>query len=373
MSPYIGRWPAVTRLLGGSWWTGSFVELRLITDLSDQNNVNLGTLAWLSDRGKVRTLPGVHAKVYIFDNQAIVTSANLTETAFTKRREIGVWLSADESRETVEIFESWWAHEASEVSTTELERFRERRKFGEIDEDNDGAFKLRKLWELPDKPAPQLFDIKEAEKTGNYAQYLQKYRELARLYESKQRLWEDAPLYLEVDAFLNFLFHGGARPSEPFKGSARARSLTDESRDREVGTLARVFALWLQDRTDEKVWRMRRLSTVRRLLSEDKIHHLDMGGVEDVLDCIHAMGALPWPRMEFLRSGRNSIEVIRDAWSKLLFGDGGKEKRMERCQKQLYSFGPSSTQELLGCFYPDKYPLKNSNSDAGLRYLGYEV
>jgi hypothetical protein len=363
----------VTRLLGGSWWTGSFVELRLITDLSDQNNVNLGTLAWLSDRGKVRTLPGVHAKVYIFDNQAIVTSANLTETAFTKRREIGVWLSADESRETVEIFESWWAHEASEVSTTELERFRERRKFGEIDEDNDGAFKLRKLWELPDKPAPQLFDIKEAEKTGNYAQYLQKYRELARLYESKQRLWEDAPLYLEVDAFLNFLFHGGARPSEPFKGSARARSLTDESRDREVGTLARVFALWLQDRTDEKVWRMRRLSTVRRLLSEDKLHHLDMGGVEDVLDCIHAMGALPWPRMEFLRSGRNSIEVIRDAWSKLLFGDGGKEKRMERCQKQLYSFGPSSTQELLGCFYPDKYPLKNSNSDAGLRYLGYEV
>jgi hypothetical protein len=132
--------------------------------------------------------------------------------------------------------------------------------------------------------------------------------------------------------------------------------------------LATAFAAWLQGQSDQKTERMKRLKTVQDLLSKDHIGDLDMADVNAILDCIHAMGALPWPRMNFLSSPKNTIENIRNAWSMLLFGDGGEEKRIERCRKQLHSFGPSSTQELLGCFYPEKYPLKNDNSDAGLRY-----
>ena len=330
-------------------------------------------MAWFADRGRIATLPGVHAKIYIIDDQAIVTSANLTETAFTKRREIGLLPSASESAQTIDIFQSWWKSEATEVGPDELANFGLHRKFGNFDEDYENAFKLKSLWALPGKPADHLFDTKEAEKTGNYAQYLQKYKELAGLYESQQRLWGDAPIFLEVDAFLNFLFHGEGRPSEPYKGPVPARSLSEEAREAAIAHLAPAFAKWLAERSDQKAERVQRLHTVRKLLSKDQIEFLDMKDVNAVLDCIHAMGALPWPRLNFLGSPINTIENIRDAWSKLLFGLGGEESRIEKCRKQLYSFGPSSTQELLGCFYPDKYPLKNDNSDAGLRYLGYTI
>lgn len=46
----------------------------------------------LSNRGETRNLPGLHAKVYMSDSQAIVTSGNLTEAGLTKNAELGVLL-----------------------------------------------------------------------------------------------------------------------------------------------------------------------------------------------------------------------------------------------------------------------------------------
>ncbi len=40
VSPYIGRWPAVSSLLGANWWLSRTVLLRVITDIEDQTNVN---------------------------------------------------------------------------------------------------------------------------------------------------------------------------------------------------------------------------------------------------------------------------------------------------------------------------------------------
>ncbi len=72
------------------------LDLRVITDTTDPRNANRGTLLHFVDRGTVKSIPGIHAKVYIFDSRVLLTSANLTETAFTKRREIGTLLSAEE-------------------------------------------------------------------------------------------------------------------------------------------------------------------------------------------------------------------------------------------------------------------------------------
>jgi hypothetical protein len=41
--------------------------------------------------------------------------------------------------------------------------------------------------------------------------------------------------------------------------------------------------------------------------------------------------------------------------------------------RALAFFGTSSVQELLGSYYPDEYPIRNSNSDAGIRFFGYRV
>lgn len=371
VSPYIGRWPAITCLLGTSWWMRAAFDFRVITDLSEASNVNAGTLSWLLDRGSIRSLPGVHAKVYIFDNQALVTSANLTETAFTKRREIGLLLTAEEADDAINAFSAWWTV-GQAVSDADRQQLKASRNLAGFPETTSGA-DLKTLWDLPPKPDQSLFACKEAESAGLYGQFLQHYRELAEIYESEQRIWKDAPLYVEVDAFLNFLFHEGAKPSEPFRSPAGPRQLTMGQRKEAVRQHASEFAAWLNAHLGEKEWRTTRLHTVQNLLAKDAIGNLNMDGVHKVLDCIHAMGALPWPKMQFLQAPQNTIEAIRKAWSELLFGEGNEERRILRCQEMLYNFGPSSTQELLGCFYPDKYPLKNTNVDAGLRFFGYRA
>ena len=39
----------------------------------------------------------------------------------------------------------------------------------------------------------------------------------------------------------------------------------------------------------------------------------------------------------------------------------------------LRNFGLSSIYELIGWYYPDKYPLMNNNSDCGMRFFGYTI
>ncbi|MFQ6127782.1 MAG: helicase-related protein [Thermoplasmata archaeon] len=57
----------------------------------------------------------------------------------------------------------------------------------------------------------------------------------------------------------------------------------------------------------------------------------------------------------------------------LLYGPGPLEARMTNCTEALNHFGRSSVQELAGFFWPEEFPIRNSNISAGLRYLGYEV
>jgi phosphatidylserine/phosphatidylglycerophosphate/cardiolipin synthase-like enzyme len=98
VSPYIGQWQAAGALLGANWWRGTSVILEVITDLTNPQNVNKGTLRRLLDRGAVRQLLGVNAKIFVVGNDAILTSANFTNTGFRKRYEAGILLRGEESK-----------------------------------------------------------------------------------------------------------------------------------------------------------------------------------------------------------------------------------------------------------------------------------
>jgi PLD-like domain len=162
------------------------LDLRVITDISDPRNANRGTLLHFIDRGTVKSIPGVHAKVYIFDSCVLLTSANLTKTAFTKRREIGTLLNERESAEAIQIFETWWrlAEDLNEAALSELEKSAKTEVFPEP----DGAG-LPSLWSLPSRPATEQFaGSGETERTSNYRQFLKNYREISSIYESVQRV-----------------------------------------------------------------------------------------------------------------------------------------------------------------------------------------
>ncbi len=368
VSPYIGRWPAVSSLLGADWWSSS-VLLRVITDINGPHNVNQGTLIRLLERGPVRTLKGVHAKIYIVDDRAIVTSANLTETAFTKRREIGTLLEPTESKEVIAIVSSWWDNYATEISLDSVKTWQ---AIPAYTPEEEGAG-LPKLWSLPQKPSDDLFSSsgKNAQGFADYRKFLNDYSELARQYVALQRLWPETPLFLETDAFLNYLFHEAeGTPSFVFRENSNPRTLTNDERAEELGSWAPKFAQWVRD-SQEQDYRVKYSRLIRKLLGKDWVDDLSLDEVRQVLDCLHCMRTYPPNMKKFLNPINNDLETIRSAWKDLIHGGDKPEQRMQRCNASLRFFGTSSVQELLGWYYPDEFPIRNGNSDAGLRFWGY--
>ena len=68
----------------------------------------------------------------------------------------------------------------------------------------------------------------------------------------------------------------------------------------------------------------------------------------------------------------NQLSTIKQEWEFLLHEtDVPIEARMTRCYERLIGFGQSAVQELPGWYNPKKYPIRNGNSNAGLRFLGY--
>jgi hypothetical protein len=77
-------------------------------------------------------------------------------------------------------------------------------------------------------------------------------------------------------------------------------------------------------------------------------------------------------RTRFLNPRNNRLSAVRAEWKFLLHGtDDPIEARMTRCNQRLFGFGQSAVQELPGWYEPKKYPIRNANSSAGLRFLGY--
>jgi phosphatidylserine/phosphatidylglycerophosphate/cardiolipin synthase-like enzyme len=105
---YIGEPSSIRKILGTRWLRDRSVSVRLLIDSTHLESVDTATLQLFRNRGEVRVLAGLHAKLYICDDVCFLTSANLTETAFGRRYEIGAMLDGPQAIEVVEVFERWW-------------------------------------------------------------------------------------------------------------------------------------------------------------------------------------------------------------------------------------------------------------------------
>ena len=63
--PYIGGIVAVRKILGRNWIENPTVSVRLLTDTSEFSNFNSDAFELFSERGEIRHLAGVHAKIFI--------------------------------------------------------------------------------------------------------------------------------------------------------------------------------------------------------------------------------------------------------------------------------------------------------------------
>jgi hypothetical protein len=153
-SPFVGGWSATKCLLDTRWQHESVVGVRLLTDIENKGWLDPATIRAIAGRGDVKHIHGLHAKIFIVDDCALVTSANLTRTAFERRTEIGVFLSGAESAQVIGIFERWW-NDAEDPPNGWIEKLAVPTQRGVRNGrgDEPGGARLRKLHSLPPEPS----------------------------------------------------------------------------------------------------------------------------------------------------------------------------------------------------------------------------
>ncbi len=369
-SPFIGDFTTARRILGRKWLDNAKIEVRLIID-KDNTSLNPNTIKNFHDVGDVKSIKGLHAKIYIVDNYALLTSANLTNTAFSKRYEVGVFLSKAESRPVIKLYDIWWKNVAENISPDWTPKIPKRTA---KKEDEPVIASLKSLWRLPADPGNPSERI--AHGFRNYDLFLRSYKEFAQKYSSIQRLWKDVPLYFETDSFLNYLYHHAKRlPSKRYR-KTKARRLTEKQKIREIKKYAKLFKAWLSsddERKDYKDHYLESSKEIKTILSKKHILNIKKSEVKKVVTNLNCMG-ISIQRHRFLNPKNNKIHTIRKSWKFLLYDENIPiQNRMNLCKNELNYFSYSSIGEILGFFKPSKFPLRNGNSIAGMRFFGYNV
>jgi PLD-like domain len=353
-------------VLGRAWWDKDGLDVRLITD-PDERQPNRDTALRFAERGKIKTLRGVHAKLYIVDKGVLMTSANLTSAGFSRRHEAGLILKGEAAQSAILLFEKWWDM-AIDLSKERVLRLPRR---GLLTTGEDARLGLPEPTELPADPGDFGGEVFLGT-FGDYPEFLDCYGQLVQAYTSLPRVWPGLPIYLETDAFLDYLYHHDGKPSQKFK--AKRRQLSAKQQEAEIRKYALTFQSWATGRKDDKRWRLSNANAIHHILSPANIDHLDRAKIREVAGRLNCMGDNRVLN-RFLKHPRNTTKNVREAWRGLLYGHHKTlpTDEMAACASSLFGFKRSSVQELLGWYWPAKFPLRNLNVDSGLRFLGYDV
>lgn len=367
--PYIGSPTTVRRILGREWFDSPTVSVKLLTDTSDLSCLDTETIQLFYNRGQVKTITGLHAKIYIADDFCIVTSANLTNTAFSKRHEIGILLTPSESKQVIETFNVWWK-KSENVKPEKLTKIFKK----VITSKEERGVSLPTLFDLPEDPGSFIKNL--AKRFLNYDRLVADYEDFAKKYSSIQRIWKNKPLYFEIDGLFNYLYHHA--PNTPSKeySKEQPRNLTEQRQMDEIKKWALKYKEWnknvfrVNHGEDDIEWRMYYSKTLKRFLSSNHAKKLTKKELIEILHCLNSLNSYPINRTKILNN--NSLSEIRNALNHLVNGEGQLASRMNECNNINY-LGTSSMQEILGFTSPDIYPLINKNSNSGLRFFCYQV
>jgi hypothetical protein len=250
--PFIGDWNAVKKIMGTNWISNNGLEMKVLTDIGNDGFINGETIKQFLHRGQVRTLAGLHAKIYIADNSVFITSANLTATAFSKRYEICEFFKISDSHEITDVFEQWWKKGKKVESSWQPDPRR-----GQSENEAGNISGLKKLWDLP-QSAINVLNFKD------YQNNIILYNHFLQIYlEDKERLIPDLNVYHELDAFLNYLFHEDInKPSYEYL-IKKSRNLSDYERLSELRKYKRKFKVFLEKNTEFESYRKDRILLVQ--------------------------------------------------------------------------------------------------------------
>ena len=359
-TPFIGGIKDILRIIGGSW-KRSDIDFRIITDI-ETGFIRQDTFdEFIENHPKsIRSIKSVHAKIYIVDDWCLVTSANLTETAFSKRYEIGtddVNISEVES-----FFNSLWENKKTQLVTS----WSKGKKQSQI-EFEDGGVGYDKLTNLPTYSA-------EMGKMDKYLAQCSKFIAFARTYEKitgrcRDMVDDGFALLQEVDYLFNYLEHEVCISQKLTKVQHRTESTKKSLIKKYFNEISTDY----KKNRNRALRRVKSTKLVKKLTSPQRIKTISAKEVRAVLDTFNCFGlgtAMHGHASKFI--SENSLDVIRYHWDALLnHGDIIGEKVYE-CRK-LKHCGDSSVSELIAWRFPDKYPIMNTCSKKGLWFFGVDV
>ena len=360
-SPFIGGGKDILRIIGGSW-RRSDIDFKVITDI-ETGFIRQDTFDEFNSNHprSIKSLKGLHAKVYIVDDWCLVSSANLTGTAFSKRYEIG---TDDVSLVEVESFyKALWDNKKSEV----VESWRKGKKQSQI-EFEDGPVSYDRLTSLPTYSA-------ETDKMDKYLAQCSRYIDFANIYSTVTGRCQDMvsdgfTLLQEVDYLFNYLEHESeACVSKDLKKVQRRENSFQRALIKKY--FKEMSQHYKQDR-EHALRRVRNAKLVKKFTSPSRIMALSKEEVRQVLDTFNCFGLgtdMHGHASKFIEE--NKLDDIRSHWDNLLNkGDITATKVKECCD--LRHFGDSSVSELIAWRFPDDYPIMNTCSKKGLWFFGIE-
>lgn len=359
-TPFIGGIKDILRIIGGSW-KRSDIDFRVITDI-ETGFIRQDTFDEFIENhpNSIRTLKSLHAKIYIVDDWCLVSSANLTGTAFSKRYEIG---TDDVNISEVEtFFNSLWENKKTQLVTS----WSKGKKQSQI-EFEDGGVGYDKLTNLPTYSAGM-------GKMDKYLAQCSKYKTFAKNYEKftgrcRDMVDDGLALLQEVDYLFNYLEHVVCVSKELTKVQQR----TESTRNSLIKKYFKEISTHYEQNRNYELRRINSTKLVKKLTSPSRIKTISAKEVRTVLDTFNCFGLgtdMHGHASKFI--SENSLDDIRSHWDALLnHGDITGEKVYE-CRK-LRHCGDSSISELIAWRFPDKYPIMNTCSKKGLWFFGVDV
>lgn len=359
-TPFIGGRKDVLRIIGGSWKRND-IDFRVITDI-ETGFIRQDTFDEFieSHPNSIKPLKSLHAKIYIVDDWCLVSSANLTGTAFSKRYEIG---TDDVNISNVEaFFNSLWENKKAKLATS----WSKVKKQSQI-EFEDGGVRYDKLTTLPTYSAGM-------GKMDKYLAQCSKYKAFARTYEKitgrcRDMVDDGFTLLQEVDYLFNYLEHVACVS----KNLIIVQQRTEFSRNSLIKKYFKKISTHYNQNRDYELRRINSTKLVKELTSPSRIKTISAEEVRAVLDTFNCFGLgrdMHGHASNFIKE--NSLSDIRYHWDALLnHGDITAEKVNECCR--LRHCRDSSVSELIAWRFSDKYPIMNTCSKRGLWFFGVDA
>lgn len=352
--PFIGTLNGIERIIGNTWQVNPNIDFKILTDI-DFGFIKLDTYnAFKLATDNIRSLKGLHAKIYIVDDYVIISSANLTQTAFSKRYEIAYAFNGN--KEVCAIFEKWW-----NLGRNIPENWLPSNESDDYEEQTSKS--LHKLFDLP----YQAIKIKEFKLLP---EILNAYNHFSKLYQNNvKRVCPKLTLLQEIDVFFNYLYH--EHDERPTKNILEVVSNSNKDKIQLLKKYHPSFVKYLS-KSDHANKRLADIKFIHNCLNQKSINYILLEDVENVIRCFNCMNSRPSHIHGFIRE--NSLEMIKIEWGHLLFDeDTPLVDRMQRCKNNLRHFGKSSIQEFLSLYNPERFPMINTNSNSGMRFFGYNI